>query len=890
MEPGQEGIRNVLRTKLVAPQPPLVTVRRPRLFEALDAGVERPLTLVAAPAGWGKTALVTSWLAEGPPRRETAWVSLGKDDDNRRSFWTAVFAALRPFVDDERPLRVPPRARIESVLPHLLEALAGDGEPIVLVLDDFHAVGDPAVMSDLQQLLDYPCERLRVVLLARADPPLRLQRLRVDGRLAEIRSADLAFTPAETRELGRGLELEVDDDDLDLLCERTEGWPAGLRLAARSLEHDPDPHAFITGFAGTDAAVSDYLTSEVISRQDAGTREFLLRTSIANQVSGSLADALTEGPGGSDVLASLVQRDGFISALDTTGGWYRYHPMFAEVLRIELARALPEEVAGLHRRAAVWHNECGMPAEALDHAVRSNDWDLCAAIVGEHWLGLVVRGDGWRLRAALDHIPGDAILAAPELALAAAGLRLDAGQNAVDPLLDAAAAHAGDLSPQRRKRFDVAAAATRLYRARIGGDLNEALLAARAVLDEEWEAAVSKDVRALTLGSLGLAEYWAGDQDTAHRHLQESAGLARECDNDYLYLAAQGWAAAASLGTERFGEARRRAQGAIEVAELRGWTEAPAAGAAFYTLATLALLANDHARAAETLARAKAAVAAPEPLLHLGLAELEATLLAMNGELLTALDLVRSATSDATVPVPRFLRVSAGLLEADLQLALGETGAARKRLAELAEVEGAPDAAVGLARIELAAGSPEAAIAAVATFLADERDPIGLTARLDAWVLDAIARDELRDEEAALRALERSLDLAEPRGLVWPLVRGGPPIRSLLRRIIRRGTAHRALAGDVLAALEGSGTVIHYDTGPLLEPLTDRELTVLRFLPTMMSNTEIASEMFVSVNTVKTHLKHVYRKLDVTDRRDAVRRGRELRLLNPGLVEVTRGG
>jgi LuxR family maltose regulon positive regulatory protein len=462
---------------------------------------------------------------------------------------------------------------------------------------------------------------------------------------------------------------------------------------------------------------------------------------------------------------------------------------------------------------------------------------------------------------------------------------LDAGVADVDELFEDAMAAADQLPAPRRRQFDIAATSIQLYRARLGHELEDALRAARTVLSGNWDRAVSQDVRALTLGSLGVAEYWTGDVHSALHHFQEAAGLARECENDYLLFGAQAWGSAAALRTDQLEEARQRAFAALDIAELRGWTNVAAAAVASLTLGSLAVLGDDAATATDFIARAKAALVVPdEPLLALWLALLEAELVAARNPL-TALDTIRAARGAAGDPLPGFVRVAAALAEAELLMALGESAQARRLLVDVASHEDASDPAVGLARIELASGAPEAAIRAVATFLADERDAVAPTARVDAWALDAIARDELRDEDGALRALERALDLAEPRGFVRPLIRNGAPVRSLLRRHIRRGTAHRALAGDLLAALDGNGAGERQSNGPLLEPLTERELAVLRFLPTMMSNTEIASEMFVSVNTVKTHLKHVYRKLDVADRRDAVRRGRELRLLNPGFTE-----
>jgi LuxR family maltose regulon positive regulatory protein len=497
----------------------------------------------------------------------------------------------------------------------------------------------------------------------------------------------------------------------------------------------------------------------------------------------------------------------------------------------------------------------------------------------------VVRGRGASVRALVDRIPDRVVRADPELALAGAALRFGAGDpESADELLAIADALSARLPAPRRRRLAVTATAARLYRARLGVDVSDALEAARSVVGDAWDGSLSDDLRALTLSNLGVAELWADDAPSARRHLQEAIGLARRSGNDYLLFGAQAWAGLVALTSERMDEARRRATAALDLAEAEGWTGAASAGVGYLTLGALRLLEDDLGASEELLERAKRALdGSGERLPAALLAQIEATLLSAYGQPLTALDVLRGATGPAGVPLPRFVRVSATMLEAELLLALGEPAGAWRLLTETDATESASDAGVGFAHLSLATGRPDAAIEAVATFVADERAPVQLAARVEAWVLDAIARDEIRDEGGALRALERALDLAEPRGLVRPVVRHGAPVRSLLRRHIRNGTAHRAFAGELLTALEDDPAHQTAQAGPLLEPLSERELAVLRFLPTMMSNTEIAAEMFVSVNTVKTHLKHIYRKLDVTDRRDAVRRGRDLRLLSPGL-------
>lgn len=871
-------------TKLAVPRAPRAAVRRLRLLDALDAGAGGPLTLVSAPAGSGKTALLASWVEEGRAPGYVAWLSLGPHDDDRRRFWVAVVAALARGAGPLRSLAIPPRARLEVFLPSLLDVIGELRRPLTLVLDDFHAVRDSAVIADLEDVLEHAPERLRLVVATRMDPSLRLERLRLTGQLSEIRAHDLAFTLDETRELGRELGLAIRSDDITALWRRTEGWAAGLRLAALSLKDHPDPHAFVQGFAGDDRALSDYLIEEVISSQPPDTLDFLKRTAIADRLTGDLANALTEDTGGDRKLAALVRGNALVDALDDGEVAYRYHPLFAEVLRMELARTSLDEVPELHRRAGRWHADHGQPLEAVRHAVEARDWGLAGAVAGEHWLSLLIAGSGAALRQLLRPIPDEAVRASAELSLAVAGLLLEAGDDAgADELLVVAHELLPDLPEAQRQRLEVASTATDLYRARLRGDVEEAVSSASIVLNEYWEQDVAADVRALTLANLGIAEFWSDRMPEAARHVQEAAGLARECGNDHVLFLALGYAAAVDVHTGRLDEAWRRGRTALELAEAGGWTTTPGAAIAYLALAGVHVFWNELGAADEMMERARGALrGSGELLLHFGVALLEARLLAARGDALTALDLLRGAQTAAGPLVPGFLRVWAGALEAELLLAVGEHAEARSVLRDLDTTESARDAAIELGCLELAIGEPREAIRAVAGFLADDRDTVQADARVEAWVIDAIARDAIRDEQGAMRALERALDLAEPRGFRRAFVKHGAPVRSLVRRRIRAGTAHRAFASELLAALEHESGDGLRSSGPLLEPLSDRETTVLRYLPTMMSNAEIASEMFVSVNTVKTHLKHVYRKLDVADRREAVRRGRELHLLSPG--------
>lgn len=873
-----------LTAKLAVPGALPRSVNRPRLLELLDAGSDTPLTLVSAPAGWGKTALVAAWVHEGRAPGDVAWLSLASEDDERRRFWTAAVAALSAAARPLESLSLPPRARLDGFLRTLVEVLGKLRRPLTLVLDDFHEIHQTTISADLEGLLEHAPQRLRLVVCTRLDPPFRLERLRLAGKLTEVRARDLAFTPDETTDLARELELAISPEDAEVFWRRTEGWAAGLRLAALSLRGNPDPHGFLNDFAGDDRAVSDYLTAEVISRQPPDTLDFMLRTSIVDRLDGDLADALTGATGGGRTLAELVHRDGLLDRIDGRGAWYRYHPLFADVLRAELRRTLPDQVAELHHRAGRWHADHGEPLEGVRHAVAGSDWPLAAEVVGEHWLGLLTRGHGALLGELIRPIPDDVVRSHPELALARAGLRLEAGDGTrSEELLARARELAPTLPEPRRRRLLLTAIATDLFRARISGDLEQAAGSAASTLEEEWERDVVDDVRALTLANLGIAEFWSDRLPEAERHLQEAAGLARTCENDYVLFVSQGYAAAVACQTGRIDEARRRGHAAIALAVERGWGSISQAAIAYLSLASVHVFRSELDAAEELMGKARAALhLSGERLVRLALAQLEARLLITRGEAPTALELLRGAAS-AAEPVPRFLRVWGGMLEADLLLAVGEAARARKLLRDLDATETAPDAAVGLARLELAAGDPGAAIRSVATFLADGREAVQPNARVEAWVIDAIARDEIRNEQGALRALERALDLAEPRDFRSPFIRYGAPVRSLLRRRIETGTTHRAFAGELLVTLHDEISGGRPPGRPLFEPLSERELGVLRFLPTVLSNAEIAAEMSISVNTVKTHLRNLYRKLEVTGRRDAVDRARELGLLSPGL-------
>ena len=867
------------------PELPTIIVRR-RLLDALDAATQRPLTLISAPPGAGKTALLGSWIGAGNPPGAVAWLSLDGADADRRRFWRAVLEALHRAGagDAVAALAAHPQGRVDRLTAALVTALDGRDEPVVLVLDDFHEVAE-AVHADLDRLLHRQPLALRIVLATRADPPLRLGRLRLQEQLAELREPDLALNLEETGQMLSAAGVSMAGQHVRRLWDRTEGWAGALRLAALSLRDHPEPGRFVDDFAGDDRAISDYLISEVMSVLPPDDRCFLLRTSIAGVLNGDLANALTDRTDGHRRLAELARGGALLAPLDRRGEWYRYHALFRELLHAELRSDFPDELAELHRRAAWWLAQHGDDARGLVHAVEAGAWDLAARLAGERWVDLLIRGEVGALRPLVERVPPDWTAKDPELALAVASALLDRGDHGeAARLLDAAAAAADRVPAEHEARFAVSFAALRLHVARLRGDLESALETGRALArDGRLEpGVVHSDLRALALANLGIAELWAGDVDAAAGHLERARGAATDAGRDWLLLLAIAHLAVLAGTTQDFPRAARHAREAIEVAQRHGWERTWPAGAAYLALANAEFLWDHREEAAATVELAREALhGTQERPLRAGLALLRSGVLAARGDVEAALAVVESGAEEiGDWPLPESMREYFAVREAILRAELGDRAGAARVLGEGASGPSSLPGAVVLAQLRLADGEWEAARAIVSTWSDRFRDE-ATPAAVQAWTVDALALDALADHDGAAASLERALELAEPGGLRWALLDFGRSLSPLLGRQLRSGTSHRALVGELLASLDGANGRDRAHSPFMMVPLSPRERAVLRYLPTMMSNQEIASELFVSVNTVKTHLKAIYRKLDVADRREAVTRARSLELLAP---------
>jgi LuxR family maltose regulon positive regulatory protein len=876
----------LLATKLTPPRPAARLVSRSRLLAQLDAGTRQLLTVVSGPPGAGKTTLLTSWSSAGQPPGPVAWLSLDPADDEPSRFWAYLQEALcrSGAVPAGSALRtLAPRPGLDKTfLSLLVGGLAELPAPVVLVIDDVQEISDPAVFRGLEFLLRHAPEQLRLVLSTRLDPPLPLHRLLVSGQLSQVRSADLVFTVAEVAELLAEYEFQprLGEHDAALLQARTEGWAVGVRLAALSLQGQPDPHRFVAEFAGDDRSVADYLVGEVLDRQPEELRRFLLQTCIVDELSGDLADALTGGQDGEWTLARLERANTFVAALGPRRGVYRYHQLFAGLLRCELRRQAPEQVAGLHRRAARWYTAHGMAADAIRHALAAREWRDAADLMAEHGFHLILHGAAGLLDELLGRLPAEVARADPELALLVAAEAIVRG----DP--ETAAVHlrlARQQAPppeHRRGRFAWLLATCRTALAWQTSDLDEALAAGDEALAVPAEAdGADDDTRAVLLSSLGAAELWSGRLDAAELHLRQGQHAALRAGLGSLQLGCMSQLAVLQAMRGTLGQSARLAEEAVELATQRGWSSSAPAAGGHLALAWVRFHRDDLIGAGEDLERAATASRAhPERLVALAIAILQARLQQVRGDLAGSLATVAAARGDATgwTP-PARLRRWLALTEAELNGAAGQPGPVPSPPgADPGEPLGAAEAVL-LARRQLAEGDPAAAGATLAPCL-DGTAPGGLASPVEAWLLDAFAADALADHDRAAVSLQRALSLAEAEGYRRSLLDAGAPGRSLLARYRHRLVTSGSYLDELLQASVES---VHAEGTPpvLVGKLTRQERVVLRYLPSSMTYEEIAADLYLSPNTVKSHVYSVFRKLGVNGRRQAVRSARELQLL-----------
>ncbi|MEO3859978.1 LuxR C-terminal-related transcriptional regulator [Acrocarpospora sp. B8E8] len=900
----------LLETKLHIPRRRRGLVARPRLSERLNRGAESALTLVSAPAGFGKTTLLTEWLAAASADgRSTAWLSLDQRDNDPALFWTYLVAALKtaaPGVGaDALSLLEPPQPPIDAVLATLLNDLHAISGDVVLVLDDYHVIDARDVQDGMVFLLEHLPPQLHLVIAGRADPAVPLARLRGRGELVEIRAADLRFTPEEAGAYLNGvMGLVLTARDVAALEGRTEGWIAALQLAALSMQGRDDTAAFIDSFAGDDRYIVDYLAEEVLHRQPEHVRHFLLRTSILDRLSGPLCDVVTGQDGGKAKLAALERGNLFLVPLDDRRRWYRYHQLFADVLQAHLLDEQPEEVPDLHRRASVWYEQNGDPSEAIRHALAAEDFGRAADLVE---LAIPAMRRNRQEAAAyswLRVLPDELVRVRPVLSVGFAGVLLAVGEleGVEGRLRDAerwmdtttgigkgSPAPSAEMVVVDDEEFRRLPGTIELYRAAQAlarGDVLGAVGHARRALD----LAPGEDhlLRAAAAGLLGLAFWASGDLEPAHRAYAECmAGLRRAGHvSDTLGCAIA--LADIRLAQGRLGEAMRTYEHALQLAPDQG-------GSVLRGTADMCVgMSEIHRERGDLHAATQHLLRGQELGEHTGLPQNRyrrrvamARIRQAEGDLGGAFDLLNEAErrymSDLfpnVRPIPAMrarLYVARGELGEALGWAREQGLSVQDDLSYLREFEH-----ITLARVLLAQYTTERSTHAATQLLerllqaAEEGERTGSV--IEILVLQALAHQTRGGIPAALTSLRRALTLSEPEGYVRVFADEGPPMASLLKAAAKQGIAPNYVR-RLLAATGKTEDSTPRNQG-LIEPLSERELDVLRLLGTDLNGPDIARQLIVSLNTVRTHTKNIYAKLGVNNRRAAVRRAEELDLLS----------
>jgi len=871
----------LLATKLFPPALHPEAISRPRLMRKLDRSLYSRLTLLSAPAGFGKTTLLAQWISQA--ELSVAWLSLDAGDNDMGRFLHYLVAALRTVeanagriaVGIGPSLRLP---EIHTTLTALINGLTAIQHHFVLALDDYHLIQERSIHEIMTFLVEHLPPRMHLVVATRADPPLPLARLRARGQLLEVRAADLRFTLEEAAQfLNQAAGLDLCATDVAALEARTEGWVAGLQLAALSLQGAKDPSRLVAAFSGSHQFVADYLTDEILTRQPEGLRLFLLQTSILERLCGPLCNAVTGQAGGQETLEALQRANLFLTPLDEERRWYRYHRLFADLLRQRLHERHPDSLPELHLRASAWYEGQGLMAEAIQHAFAAGDFRRSVCLIERAADAALMRGEVVTFRKWVERLPDDLVRARPSLCALHAWASMLAGR----PLRT--------LEPLLLRAEPSTAAPIQALLALIRGDVDRAEQLAGAALAElpaeetflrglaAWACAMSRCVR-----DPGQADLQA---------LHQFAEATQETGNVLVSAMALSDLAALWMRQGQLRRAKAVYQRAVDLATDREGHLLPAASEALRGLGLLALEWNDlkaadhYLRQSLELARWVGGVTALET--HVGIArlrraraDLEGAHEALDAAEQLALQFDALEADDTLVAVQRAeLWLAQGNLQAVAQWARDRKLTPESAPRSWNEPELALESHMRkyeyllLARLLLAERRPAEAVALLDPMLSGvERHRVIIQIHL----LKALAHQAQRDSQGALACLAEALRLGEPEGYIRVFVDEGPPLEQLLRQAAARGQ----FTSYVLRLLAAFGPQLPSVSGqPLIEPLSERELEVLRFLATSRSVPDIARELHVEVSTVRSHTKSIYAKLAAHSRLEAVERARELRLI-----------
>ena len=897
----------LLTTKLYIPPIRPTLVSRPRLIDRLNEGLGRRLTLVSAPAGFGKSTLLSEWARQSAV--PVVWLSLDRGDNDPARFWAYFVAAIQIIHQDIGMaalaiLQSPQPPPIEPLLTALINEITEVPGPFALVLDDLHVIADQRVNAGLAFLVDNSPPQMHLILSSRADPPWPLARLRAQREMIELRAGDLRFASEEVASFVNGvMKLGLSPEDVAALEDRTEGWIVGLQMAALSMAGRKDLSGFIRAFSGSHRFILDFLLEEVLDRQSPDLQDFLLQTSILEPMTAPLCNAVTARDDSQTMLGNMEQANLFLVPLDDERRWYRYHHLFADLLRSRLEQARPDLLPTLHHRAGKWYESEGQIVEAMGHALQSGDIDWIEHLVAANALAVIYHGELATVVRWLDALPEQVRSSRPRLCVAHAWALAHAGQLAgIEPLLqDAERAFANQDEPRTApapgsadgRQIEGHITAIRAYVAALKGDWSPAAELARAALDRLPEADCA--VRGWTAEVLGCALRAQGHFAAAAQAFSEAIAASRTAGDSNLGVDALWEQAELQWAQGKLREVMSTCAEALQLATQStrggGW-QLPVTGYT-HTLMSDVLREWNDLEAALCYAREGLELCkhwGQADALAQGYLRLAKVLHAV-GETDRALDAIREARQAARGLSPWYV-ITAGAREATIRLGQGDVSAATRWLQESGLNVGQElkieyqIAYIALARILLAQGRLDESLGLLARLLQMAEAAGAMGSSIGIFILQALVLWAQGEGDQALAALERALCLAEPEGYGRIFIDEGVPMGALLRQAAARGI-RLAYVNKLMAALESETAdklrmargVPRLAPSSLVEPLSEREREVLRLLTTHLSSTEIAQELVISVSTVRSHIKNIFGKLDVHTRADAVQRAKELELL-----------
>lgn len=888
-------------------------VRRTRLFSLLNKAIELPITTVTAPTGWGKTHLLASWVRSPYCRSSVGWLTVDRRFVDSTGFWSAVMTRIAPVL--------PPgavRSAYEDLVFPLFEVLKALDRPFILVLDDVQWLDNSSVEAELTWLLGHLPAQVHVVLSGTYLPQISAGRLRIEGKLQALTAKELAFDLTETAQFFMTSGLDLPAAAIKRLQTRTEGWSAGLRLAALALRDAESIDKFLDEFAGDDTGVADYLTAEVLNRLPEDIHEFLLRTSVRETLTAGLANALTGGADSDEKLRWLAQHNLFVHADARHKGWYRYHDMFVELLRSQLVQRGEPQLASLHCIASAWFLEHGMAVEACRHAFLAENWGDAERLVLDNWLALYLDGQLETIQNLVHRLPERIRDANAELRFVEIATTLALGGGgavgAVDASLSGAALDAAiatrrvpgrilaasEDSPERHPLAEpppvnpdatVPGLVVNLERGRLSGDLRAVATAAHGLSviankHDDLGVTTANDIRALAMQQLGITEYWVGRRTEAEAHLREALSAARATGRAYVELSCLSQLVGVLTSEHQLTEALDIADEAVRLALSRGWELTGSAADLWRARSWLLCLRGRRDEAEQNLTAASTAVRRQDIAVRTTIHLIDGLMRTVWGDKREALAAIDAAARIADRMPARYLFDDYLVGEqARLALAVGDKARARTVLRAYPANPGGP-ILLAVAHAELLAreGNINPAIALLEHTV---EHGFGLYDELlQAMILQAQLRDHrCPGGQDALDVLAEAVELATPEEYILPFLRFGNQIDRLLRAMRGLGARQMAFVGRVRAELiqmrrtkaDLAVDVIGKDLLP--DPLTKREFQILRAIAEPGSLPDLAGRLFISPNTLKFHLRGVYRKLGVSGRHEAVIKGRTIGLL-----------